>query len=98
MVIQRTIEKPNQFGFRFNVIAGSGVPEITAAYGLFRSCTTTIAHHVDIPEMYLSYIAPLGKGLRFDAGLDLSNKDVFQRRDTLVGQQFTSAINLIYLF
>ena len=68
LVIQRAIEKPKQFGFRFNLIAGSGVPEVTAAYGLFRNCQTGIAHHVDIPEMYLSYIAPLGKGLRFDAG------------------------------
>jgi hypothetical protein len=68
LVIQRAIEKPKQFGFRFNLIAGSGVPEITAAYGLFRNCHTGIAHHVDIPEFYLSYIVPLGKGLRFDAG------------------------------
>ena len=68
LVIQRAIEKPNQFGFRFNLIAGSGVPEVTAAYGLLRDRRTGIAHHVDIPEFYLSYIAPLGKGLRFDAG------------------------------
>jgi hypothetical protein len=68
LVIQRAIEKPNQFGFRFNLLAGSGVPEITAAYGLFRNMETGVAHHVDIPEFYLSYIAPLGKGLRFDAG------------------------------
>jgi hypothetical protein len=68
LVIQRAIEKPNQFGFRFNLMAGSGVPEVTAAYGLFRSCETGMAHHVDIPELYLSYSAPLGKGLRFDAG------------------------------
>ena len=40
LVIQRAIEKPNEFGFRFNVIAGSGVPEVTAAYGLFRNCET----------------------------------------------------------
>ena len=68
LVIQRAIEKPNEFGFRFNVMAGSGVPEVTAAYGLFRNCQTMIAHHFDIPEFYVSYIAPLGKGLRFDAG------------------------------
>lgn len=68
LVIQRAIDKPKQFGFRFNLLAGSGVPEVTAAYGLFRNCESDIAHHVDIPEMYLSYIAPLGKGLRFDAG------------------------------
>lgn len=27
-----------------------------------------IAHHFDIPELYFSYVAPLGKGLRFDVG------------------------------
>jgi Putative beta-barrel porin-2, OmpL-like. bbp2 len=68
LVIQRAVEKPNQVGFRVNMIAGSGVPEVTAAYGLFRSMQTDIAHHFDIPELYLSYEAPLGKGLRFDVG------------------------------
>lgn len=68
IVVQRAIEKPNQVGFRLNMIAGSAVPEVTAAYGLFRNMQTNVAHHFDIPEMYVSYIAPLGKGLRFDAG------------------------------
>jgi hypothetical protein len=68
LVIQRTVEKPNQFGFRVNMIAGSGVPEVTAAYGMFRSCQTGMAHHFDIPELYVSYDLPVGKGLRFDAG------------------------------
>ncbi len=35
--------------------------------------------------------------VRGEVRLDLSNKDVFQKRDIFVGQQFTSAINLIYL-
>ncbi len=68
LVIQRAIDKPNQFGFRFNMIAGSAVPKVTAAYGMFRNCETMKAGNFDIPEMYVSYIAPLGKGLRFDAG------------------------------
>ncbi|MGO9516544.1 MAG: outer membrane beta-barrel protein [Candidatus Korobacteraceae bacterium] len=68
LVIQRAVEKRNQFGFRFNMIAGSGVPEVTAAYGMFRNMETDVAHHFDIPELYVSYIAPLGKGLRFDTG------------------------------
>jgi len=67
-VIQRQIAKPNQFGFLFDLIAGSGVPEVTAAYGLFRNTQTGVAGHVDIPQMYVSYIAPIGKGLRFDFG------------------------------
>jgi len=68
LVIQHPVSEPGQFGFRFNMIAGSGVPEITAAYGMFRDTHTGIAHHFDIPEVYLSYVAPLGKGLRFDVG------------------------------
>jgi hypothetical protein len=68
LVIQRAISEPKQFGFRFNLIAGSGVPEVTAAYGLFRNMHTGIAHHVDIPELFISYILPIGKGLRLDGG------------------------------
>jgi hypothetical protein len=68
LVIQRAIDKPNQFGFRLNMIAGSAIPKVTAAYGMFRNCQTWQAGNFDIPEVYVSYIAPLGKGLRFDAG------------------------------
>lgn len=67
-VLQRSISEPKQFGFRFDLIAGSGVPEVTAAYGLFRNTQTGVAHHVDIPQLFVSYIAPIGKGLRFDVG------------------------------
>ena len=68
LVIQRAISEPKQFGFRFDLIAGSGVPEVTAAYGLFRDTHTGVAHHVDIPQFFVSYIVPVGKGLRLDAG------------------------------
>jgi hypothetical protein len=68
LVMQRPVSEPGQFGFRLNMMAGSGVPEITASYGLFRDPTTGIAHHFDIPEFYVSYIVPLGKGLRLDGG------------------------------
>ena len=68
LVIQRAISEPKEFGFRFDLIAGSGVPEVTAAYGLFRDMHTGIAHHVDIPQLFVSYIVPVGKGLRLDAG------------------------------
>jgi hypothetical protein len=68
VVIQRAVSEPRQFGFRFGLMAGSGVPEVTASYGLFRNMHTGIAHHFDIPELFVSYIAPVGKGLRFDLG------------------------------
>ena len=68
LVIQRAIDKPKEFGFRFNLLAGSGVPTVTAASGLFRSRRSGRAQNVDIPEMFVSYDALLGTGLRVDAG------------------------------
>ena len=68
LVIQHSVAESGQFGFRLNMIAGSGVPEVTAAYGMFRNTQTGVAHHFDIPEFYLSYVVPAGKGLRLDAG------------------------------
>lgn len=68
LAIQRAISEPKQFGFRFDLIAGSGIPEVTAAYGLFRDRHIGVAHHVDIPQFFVSYIAPVGKGLRLDVG------------------------------
>lgn len=68
LVIQRPVNESAKFGFRLNMIAGSGVPEVTAAYGMFRNTSTGIAHDYDIPEVYLSYIVRVGKGLRFDLG------------------------------
>lgn len=68
LVIQHPVSEAGQFGFRLNLIAGSGVAEVTAAYGMFRNTHTGIAHHFDIPEVYASYIVPIAKGLRLDAG------------------------------
>ena len=68
LVVQHGVGEVSRYGFRFNMIAGSGVPEVTAAYGMFRDKSTGIAHHFDIPEAYVSYVAPAGKGLRFDLG------------------------------
>ncbi len=68
LVIQHPVSESGQFGFRLNLMAGSGVPEITASYGMFRNTHTGVAHHFDIPEFYASYVVPVGKGLRLDAG------------------------------
>lgn len=73
LVIQHAASEPGQFGFRYNMIAGSGVPEVTAAYGMFRNTHTGIAHHFDIPEVYLSYVIALKKGLRLDLGKFATN-------------------------
>ncbi len=68
VVIQHPVRDPGQFGFRLIMIAGSAVPEVTASYGLFRDEQTGVAHNFDITEMYLSYVVPVGKGLRLDGG------------------------------
>lgn len=49
-------------------MVGSGVPEVTASYGMFRSKQTGKGQAYDLPEFYLSYIVPVGKGLRLDGG------------------------------
>jgi len=61
-VVQHAVNAPRQFGFRINTIAGSAVPQVTASRGMH------IAQDFDIPELYLSYVAPLARGLRLDAG------------------------------
>ena len=61
LVIQHPVSEAGQFGFRLNMIAGSE-PEVTASYGM------RIARHFDIPEAYLSYVVPVGEGLRLDLG------------------------------
>ena len=68
IVIQRAAAKRNETGFRFDLITGSGVPEVTAAYGLFRNCHSGVAHHVDITQFYGRYVVPVGSGLSVDVG------------------------------
>jgi hypothetical protein len=62
LVVQHPVSAPGQFGFRINTIAGAAVPQMTASRGMH------IAQDFDIPEFYLSYVVPLAKGLRLDAG------------------------------
>ena len=61
-VVQHQVSEEKPLGFRLNMIAGAGVPQVTASHGM------EIARDFDIPEAYLSYVAPFGKGLRVDAG------------------------------
>jgi hypothetical protein len=68
LVVQRAVSKPGEFGFRFDATAGQTVPKAEAAYGLFRDTSTGEAHDYDLQQGFVSFIAPLGKGLRIDAG------------------------------
>lgn len=68
LVVQHAVSAPRQFGFRVNFVVGQGVPEVTASYGLFRNNQTGKGQPYDLLEFYLSYVVPLGKGLRLDLG------------------------------
>ena len=67
-VIRRTAASPGDVGFRFDLIAGSALPHVTAARGLFRDPSTGEAEDFDLLQAHVSYVAPVGRGLRFDLG------------------------------
>ena len=54
-------------GFRVDLALGSSVPRVSASAGLFRDAAGT-AQDADLQQAYASWIAPVGPGLRLDAG------------------------------
>ena len=67
LVAQKPAAKARDAGFRVDLTLGSSVPRVTAAAGLFRDAAGT-AGDLDVHQAFLSYVAPLGSGLRLDAG------------------------------
>jgi hypothetical protein len=65
--VQRAAARRGDVGFRIDLTFGSSVPKVTAASGLFRD-ENGEAGDLDIHQAALSYIAPVGRGLRVDAG------------------------------
>jgi hypothetical protein len=61
LVVQIAASKPNDAGFRVDVVAGNSIPQISKA----QDQTVT---QFDLQQAFASYIAPLGSGLRFDVG------------------------------
>jgi hypothetical protein len=68
LVVERPVGDPGSAGFRFDLTAGSALPELTASSGLFRDPDTGEAEDVDLQQAYVSYVAPVGAGLRLDVG------------------------------
>jgi hypothetical protein len=68
LVVQRAIAEPGEFGFRVDAVTGTHVPKVSAASGLFRDSDTGEAHDLDLQQVLASWIAPVGNGLRIDAG------------------------------
>lgn len=62
VVLQKAVSKPGEAGFRVDVEAGSSIPRVSASYGLLQG------QDVDLQQAFVSWIAPVGSGLRLDAG------------------------------
>jgi hypothetical protein len=67
LVIQKDASAPGQAGFRVDALAGSGVPHVSASAGLFRDANGK-GEDFDLRQAFFSYVAPAGRGLRFDVG------------------------------
>jgi hypothetical protein len=68
LVIQKPVSQPKDWGFRADFTVGQSIPRIAASNGLFRSEETGEARNFDFHQLFLSFIAPVGKGIRLDAG------------------------------
>lgn len=66
LVVQRPVAAPGDLGFRVDFTAGA-VSRIVASRGLFRD-TTGEGQDIDLHQAFVSFVAPLGSGLRLDAG------------------------------
>lgn len=67
LVAQHAVAKPRDSGFRVDLTLGGSVPRIAASTGLFRDDSGQ-AGDIDVHQAFVSYVAPLGSGLRIDAG------------------------------
>src|SRR5689334_22710953 len=70
IVVQRSAVGPRQFGYRADFVTGASIPRVSAASGLFRDADTGVVSPADfdIQQAFVSYVAPVGSGIRLDAG------------------------------
>src|SRR3954471_9195265 len=61
LVVQIAPSKPNDAGFRLDIAAGNSIPQVSKAQD------QDVAQF-DLQQVFASYIAPVGSGLRFDFG------------------------------
>jgi hypothetical protein len=61
LVVQIAPAKPKDAGFRIDFAAGNSIPQVT------KSQDQNVAQF-DLQQLFVSYIAPVGSGLRFDMG------------------------------
>jgi Putative beta-barrel porin-2, OmpL-like. bbp2 len=68
LVVEKKASARGEAGFRVDALAGSSIPRATAASGLFRDTVTGEAKDYDLLQAFASYVAPIGRGLKLDAG------------------------------
>jgi hypothetical protein len=61
LAVQKPVEKPGDVGFRIDAVAGA-VARVASASGLFQG------QDFDLQQATVSWIAPVGNGLRLDVG------------------------------
>ena len=62
LVLQKTVAKTGDAGFRMDLEVGGAIPEKEQSYGL------SVGRSADLQQAFLSYVAPLGSGARLDFG------------------------------
>jgi putative OmpL-like beta-barrel porin-2 len=66
LVVQKAAAGARDAGFRVDLVAGGSIPRVSSATGLFRDSSE--AEDFDLQQAFVSYVAPVGRGLRFDFG------------------------------
>jgi len=67
IVLQKAVANKGDFGFRIDVAMGA-VARIASSAGLLRDPDSGKGLDIDLQQAFASYIIPVGKGLRLDAG------------------------------
>lgn len=62
VVLQKSVARSGDAGFRLDLEVGGSIPEKEQAYGL------SVGRSADLQQAFLSYVAPLGSGVRLDFG------------------------------
>jgi hypothetical protein len=67
LVLQKPVANPGDYGFRIDVTYGA-IARGSTARGLFRDPATGASSDIDLQQAIATYIIPIGRGLRVDAG------------------------------
>jgi hypothetical protein len=72
LVAESPVEEQRSAGFRLDVALGSSIAAASASSGLFRD-ESGAAEDIDLQQAWVSFLAPIGNGLRLDLGKHVSH-------------------------